>query len=223
MLTRTRLLVAGATAAVAVLAVVLVVVFSGTPGGTASTQRTASPSHSRGPVASGQNWSGTLTGKTPAPNSCSTHGSGSAILPDRGCTQGVTDRAVTPLNLATTTCAATFRAARVAPAAVSQLALPALLKAYGIPATDAARYRVDLLIPAALGGLTDYQNLWPVLKNGPGAVKAQTDAALVAALCSGRVGLQAAQVQIAADWVHALNALRLVGPNAVPTPKHSAP
>lgn len=223
MITRTRLLVAGGIAAVVALAVALGVVLSGSSGGTVSTESTASPQNSLGPVAAGQTWSGTLTGKAPAANSCSLHGSGAAVLPDRGCAPGVTDRAITPLNVASTTCVAAYRARRVAPPEISQLALPVLLKAYGLPAADAPRYRVDLLIPAALGGLTDYRNLWPVLKNGPGAAKAQTDTTLVGALCSGRVGLQAAQVQIAADWAHAPATLRLVGPHAVPTPKHSAP
>lgn len=74
--------------------------------------------------------------------------------------------------------------------------------AYGATPTGAGRYEVDHLIPLELGGSNTVANLWPEIAPGYGE-KDTVENELHDAVCSGRIGLRAAQLAIARNWRHA--------------------
>lgn len=65
------------------------------------------------------------------------------------------------------------------------------------------RYEYDHLVPLELGGApNDPRNLWPEPGASPNP-KDELEDRLRALVCEGRLGLDAAQKEIAADWVRA--------------------
>ncbi len=62
-------------------------------------------------------------------------------------------------------------------------------------------YEEDHLIPLELGGApSDPRNLWPEYGSSPNA-KDRVENAARAAVCSGRMSLRSAQVDMATNWV----------------------
>ena len=107
---------------------------------------------------------------------------------------------MTPATIARTICVAGWSERGRPPERVTEAEKRASLAAYGDPG-PLHHYEYDHLIPLELGGaLNDPRNLWPQ----PGPSPNRKDAVenrLHAEVCDGRLGLRAAQAEIAADWV----------------------
>ena len=112
-------------------------------------------------------------------------------MPDRVMTPGQAD--TTSLVIICGTSTATRRN-------VSESTKAAVYKEYGV--TTRAGYEVDHLIPLALGGSNDIQNLWPQPATPvPGFhQKDVLEVRLHALVCSGQLDVTKAQNEIAIDW-----------------------
>ena len=132
----------------------------------------------------------------------------SGALPDRACTPGAINSAVTQSTIGQTICTSGF-AETVRPAtADSDRLKDEAAEAYGI--TDSlSNYQGDHLIPLELGGAADdLANFWDqpdtlTLEDGTVVASGQKDALetyLKDAVCAGRMTLADAQRQIAVDW-----------------------
>lgn len=92
---------------------------------------------------------------------------------------------------------------------VQEIAAPvrmAVLRSYGMEHVPADEYELDYLITPELGGAPDARNLWPqryTKRVWNAGVKDQLEDLLPRLVCEGRVDLQTAQNDIAADWVAA--------------------
>ncbi len=80
---------------------------------------------------------------------------------------------------------------------------------YGIASHEPGQYEVDHLIPLEVGGSNDIANLWPEPADPrPGFhEKDQLENYLHDEVCSGRISLQQAQLEIAKDWVTVYNSM----------------
>lgn len=74
---------------------------------------------------------------------------------------------------------------------------------YGIPSHQPGEYEVDHLVSLELGGSNDISNLWPeAAAPKPGFhEKDQVENYLHDQVCAGAISLQAAQQQIATNWL----------------------
>ncbi len=134
--------------------------------------------------------SGALTG------SCQARDDGR--LPDRHCTPGAIDPAVTQADLQTTICVSGYTA-KVRPPE-SQTGKFKFTEAY--PAYHMAsgtESELDHLVPLELGGANDATNLWPEAGSVPNP-KDSVERALNRAVCDGRIPLSHAQHAIARNW-----------------------
>ena len=113
------------------------------------------------------------------------------LLPDRACTPG----AVASTSLAIV-CRTSTRDRRH----VSRDLRRHVFLEYGLaPREQPGAFEVDHLIPLELGGSNALANLWP--EAAPGFHdKDRVEDELHARVCSGRMTLEAAQREIAADW-----------------------
>jgi hypothetical protein len=142
---------------------------------------------------------GTVTG------SC--HARDGGRLPDRRCTPGAYDPAVTRAVL----CSGGYStdSYRAPESQTETFKFSEAYPAYGIAAGTTSE--LDHLIPLELGGANDAANLWP--ENYRGFLNAddkdRLESYLHDAVCSGRMPLQTAQATIATDWVKAYCAARL--------------
>ena len=122
-------------------------------------------------------------------------------LPDRSCTPGSIDPAVTQRNIHSTICRAGWTAKVRPPESQTERAkYHVAYPAYDIP--DSARSELDHLVPLELGGSNDITNLWPEVGKIPNP-KDSVEDTLNHAVCDGRVSLAAAQKAIATDWLTA--------------------
>jgi hypothetical protein len=146
--------------------------------------------------------------RQPPAGSCRARGTGLTQLPDRRCTPGAVNPAVTASTIAGTICRSGWTATVRPPERVTEPEKLASLRAYG--ESGASRYEYDHLVPLELGGaVNDSRNLWPepdyARREGfylnP---KDRVETKLKHLVCSGQITLAAAQRQIAADWVTAL-------------------
>jgi len=127
-------------------------------------------------------------------------------LPDRNCTPGVVDPAVTQANLKTTICRAGYTATVRPPVDYTDGLKKWQIGLYGEPGT-AAEYEEDHLIPLELGGSPrDPKNLWPEPRNiyHGASEKDVVENGLNALVCDGQMTLADAQSRIAANWQTAL-------------------
>jgi hypothetical protein len=144
----------------------------------------------------------------PPAGSCHAAGSGLNQLPDRRCTPGAVNPAVTQASIGATICRSGWTATVRPPERVTDPEKLASLRAYGERGTS--RFEYDHLVPLELGGaVNDPRNLWPEpdYPSGHGFYlnpKDRLETALKRQVCAGRVTLAAAQRQIAADWVAAM-------------------
>ena len=96
----------------------------------------------------------------PPAGSCHASGSGLDELPDRRCTPGAVNPAVTQATIATTICRAGWTASVRPPERVTEPEKLASLRAYG--ESGPSGYEYDHLVPLELGGaVNDPRNLWP--------------------------------------------------------------
>jgi hypothetical protein len=145
----------------------------------------------------------------PPANSCHARGHGDFSLPDRHCTQGAIDPAVTQGNIHRTICVSGYTRTVRPPASVTAREKRASMAAYGDHGSPHS-FEYDHLVSLELGGArNDARNLWPE----PGGVpnpKDEQENRLRTRVCAGSTTLATAQRQIATDWVSAYQ--RVVGP-----------
>jgi len=81
-----------------------------------------------------------------------------------------------------------------------------VLLAYGLLNTDPGAYKIDHLIPLALGGSNNITNLWPLARNAEpwnAYVKDVFERKLHTMICTGGLSLQEVQAALAKDWISA--------------------
>jgi hypothetical protein len=151
---------------------------------------------------------GTLTG------TC--HARDGGQLPDRRCTPGAYDPAVTTAVL----CSAGYSTSsyRAPESQTETFKFSEAYPAYGVAGGTTSE--LDHLIPLELGGANDAANLWPEVGSLPNP-KDHVENALHDAVCSGQVALRAAQRAIAIDWETALQRLGIGEAAPAPAPTHS--
>jgi hypothetical protein len=135
---------------------------------------------------------GTLTGR------CRARDNGQ--LPDRACTPGAIDPAVTQADIGSTICRSGYTTSVRPPESQTEkfkwgVAEPAYGQ-HDVPG------ELDHLVPLELGGANDARNLWVEAGSIPNPKDAVEDA-LNRAVCDGKVKLRAAQVAIARNWTKA--------------------
>ena len=205
---------------------------SGAPGGAAPLSRatsagpvpsqpSASPSHvrHRSRLAFGLlevHDPGRVTGNLTGP--C--HAGAGGLLPDRRCTPGAVDPAVTQANIQSTICRAGYtETVRPPESQTEAFKFGEAYPAYGIPAGTVSE--LDHLVPLELGGANDAANLWPEAGPVPNP-KDSVEAALNTAVCDGQVSLARAQRAIARNWRTAASRLGISAPAPAPASPPSA-
>jgi|SRR6185437_2119664 len=162
--------------------------------------------------------SASVVQRQPPAGSCQARGAGLEQLPDRHCTPGAVNPAVTQASIGSTICRSGWTATVRPPVSVTDPEKRASLRAYGESGTS--RFEYDHLVPLELGGaVNDPRNLWPE-PDYPGShgfylnPKDRLETALKHQVCAGRVTLASAQRQIAGDWVAAAgrNGVQAVAP-----------
>jgi hypothetical protein len=117
--------------------------------------------------------------------------------PDRRCSPGAYYSRLTTAVI----CSGTFRTSTIRNVPESER--EAVELEYGIaPAKYGSALEIDHIVPLELGGSNDIANLFPERASAaPGYhVKDRLENTLHALVCAGRLGLRAAQQQIAANW-----------------------
>jgi hypothetical protein len=143
---------------------------------------------------------GTLTGR------CRTRDHGE--LPDRSCTPGAIDPAVTQANIGSTICRSGYTTkVRPPESQTEKFKWEVAEPAYGQHDVSG---ELDHEIPLELGGANDARNLWVEAGSIPNPKDAVEDV-LTRAVCDGKVKLRAAQAAIAKNWLKAEAALGLGG------------
>jgi hypothetical protein len=79
--------------------------------------------------------------------------------------------------------------------------------AYGIASRHPGQYEVDHLVNLSIGGSNDISNLWPqAARPKPGFhEKDQVEVYFQGQVCSGKIDLRTAQIQIAPNWLEIYN------------------
>lgn len=138
----------------------------------------------------------------PAPGRCHARAHGEFAEPDRACTPGALNPAVTPRTLRSTICRSGWTRTVRPPDSVTEREKRASLAAYG-DGGSLSSYEYDHLVPLELGGaVNDARNLWPEPAPTPNR-KDTLEGRLRRLVCAGHLGLAVAQLAIARDWVAA--------------------
>jgi hypothetical protein len=141
-------------------------------------------------------------------------------LPDRRCTPGAVDPAVTQAAIASTICVSGYtRTVRPPEGQTEAFKFGQAYPAYGLAAGTGSE--LDHLVPLELGGANDAANLWPEAGPLPNP-KDTVERALNRAVCDDRITLARAQRAIAQDWETAESRLGLSAPAPAPAPAPSA-
>lgn len=153
-------------------------------------------------------WLGFMAGRAhgAAPSTCSYQQGGT--LPDRQCTPGATNPAVTQGDIRSTICKPGWTRIVRPPAYITDLEKIDSIRQYGVGSFPPASFEYDHLIPLELGGaVNDPRNLWPeyyhlaVVGHDQGAyAKDRVENALHEQVCAGTMKLRDAQLRIARDW-----------------------
>lgn len=124
-------------------------------------------------------------------------------LPDKACTPGDIDPKVTQKNIQQTICVSGYTKTVRPPVSYTEPLKLKIMQEYGD--TDSpSNYEFDHLIPLEVGGNpTSEANLWPESYNATlnAREKDKVENYLHAQICSGKMTLQQAQLQITNDWV----------------------
>ncbi len=129
------------------------------------------------------------------------HAGAGGQLPDRSCSPGQVNAAVTSRSVARTICNRTWTTRTRLPAQAVTEQLKTLMTIYGYAGQPLGRFTVAYVIPPSLGGsvgtITDLRNLWPAPANS-----AQPGVAQVAQqkVCTGGLPLSSAQRGMSGDW-----------------------
>jgi hypothetical protein len=148
--------------------------------------------------------------RQPAAGACRARGAGLYATPDRRCTPGTVNPAVTQATIGSTICRRGWTSTVRPPVAVTEPEKLASMRAYGDGGSPSA-YEYDHVVPLELGGaVNDHRNLWPE-PDFPGVSRSfylnpkdKLERALNRLVCAGTMSLARAQRLIAADWVAAL-------------------
>jgi hypothetical protein len=144
---------------------------------------------------------GTLTGH------CHTRDNG--LLPDRSCTPGAIDPAVTQATIGSTICRSGYTdKVRPPESQTEAFKFDVAEPAYGQHHVSG---ELDHLVPLELGGANDAANLWVEAGRIPNP-KDSVENALNEAVCAGHMTLRAAQREIARNWIAAGAALGIKVP-----------
>jgi hypothetical protein len=150
---------------------------------------------------------GQVTGTVTGPCRTRDHG----LLPDRSCTPGAIDPAVTQATIGSTICRAGYTdSVRPPESQTEAFKWDVAVPAYGqhdVPG------ELDHLVPLELGGDNDAANLWVEVGPIPNP-KDAVEYALNQQVCDGRISLRAAQREIARNWLTAAAALGISVPAA---------
>jgi hypothetical protein len=122
------------------------------------------------------------------------------VLPDRRCSPGAYDPAVTQANIQSTICVSGYTATvRDVPTSEKN----AVYKEYGITRHASYSYEVDHIVSLELGGSNNIANLYPEAYANPNGarVKDRLENAMHAAVCGGTLALKTAQAEIASNWL----------------------
>ena len=133
-------------------------------------------------------------------------------LPDPACTPGEADPRVTTANLTSTICKSGYTKTVRPVVQVTNKIKQVQMLAYG-NADSLSNYELDHLIPLELGGCPDCPaNLWPEPYAGSLGAKEKdkVENYLHREVCNGRLALETAQQEIAANWTAVYQ--RLVSP-----------
>jgi len=142
---------------------------------------------------------GTLTG------SCRARDDGR--LPDRHCTPGTIDPAVTQADIQATICVSGYtEKVRPPESQTGKFKFNEAYPAYHM--TAGTESELDHLVPLELGGANDAANLWPEVGSVPNP-KDSVERALNRAICDDRIPLSRAQRAIARNWETAESRLGL--------------
>jgi hypothetical protein len=139
----------------------------------------------------------------PAPGTCRLGSRDGQPLPDRACTPGAINPAVTQANIQDTICKVGWTATVRPPTSVTDKFKRQIDQAYGLPTSTQGE--LDHEVSLEIGGApSDPRNLWVE----PGKIPNPKDAVenkLNEAVCSGPITLAAAQKAIATSWVTAFD------------------
>ena len=142
-------------------------------------------------------------------------------LPDRSCTPGSADPAVTQTDIGSTICRSGYtETVRPPESQTEQFKFSVAEPAYGQSGVSG---ELDHLVPLELGGSNDATNLW--VEAGPlPNPKDAVENALHREVCDGTLSLRAAQRQIARNWLTEARQLGLpTGSAPAPAPSSAAP
>jgi hypothetical protein len=124
-------------------------------------------------------------------------------LPDHACTPGDIFTDATKEEICVPGYASSVRD-------VPQSVKEQVYAAYGITTRSPGEYEVDHLVNLSIGGSNDISNLWPEAANPtPGFhQKDQVEVYLQDQVCSGKLDLLTAQIQIASNWLDVYNKIK---------------
>jgi hypothetical protein len=147
----------------------------------------------------------------PARGSCHAIGTGLDSRPDRACTPGALNPAVTQATIDSTICVGGWTETVRPAESITEQEKAASMAAYG-DSGSMGNYEYDHLVPLELGGATnDPRNLWPEPGGSPNP-KDTVENELRQKVCDGQLSLAQAQREIATNWVS------LAQPGSAPTP-----
>jgi len=137
------------------------------PAATVTWSSSTAPAAAAVVVASGPGWHGSsIDGAAPSAGTCRYGNMAGQPLPDRTCTPGAVDPAVTQANLPQTLCRPGGYTVSVRPPPAVTDAFKKLARsAYSSPGPSSG-YGLDHLVPLGLGGASDAWNLWPQPNTG---------------------------------------------------------
>ncbi|MGB0097700.1 MAG: hypothetical protein WBP81_34835, partial [Solirubrobacteraceae bacterium] len=134
------------------------------------------------------------------PGSCHAIGTGLYSRPDRTCTPGTLNPAVTQATIDRTICVEGWTTTVRPPESVTDQEKAASMAAYGDTGSP-GDYEYDHFVPLELGGATnDPRNLWPESGASPNP-KDTVENELRQKVCDGQITLVEAQREIVTNWV----------------------
>jgi hypothetical protein len=153
--------------------------------------------------------SGSVVQRQPAPGSCHALGRGLYSRPDRRCTPGTVNPAVTQATIGSTVCRSGWTSIVRPRVSITEPEKVASMAAYGLRG-PASAYEYDHLVPLELGGaVNDPHNLWPEPDYATSGFyrnpKDRLENTLKRMVCRGEMTLAQAQRGIASNWVIAYN------------------
>jgi hypothetical protein len=144
--------------------------------------------------------SSTVVQPQPDPGSCHATGSGKFSEPDRSCTPGALNPAVTQATIGHTICVSGYSASVRPSEHITAKEKLASMAAYGDRGSPSG-FEYDHLVSLELGGAAnDPRNLWPEPGSSPNP-KDSVENALHRLACSGEMPLAQAQKIIATGWI----------------------